>query len=163
MPAAGVAICPWVDLGCSGASFRNNADFDFVGDIQCRLAAASYLADSSATRPEVSPLYADLTGLPPLLVQAGELEVLVDQMREFVPRAQAAGVAVTFSVYEHMVHVWHLMSAVAPEAGKAIFEIGAFIRLRAGAQLTPHQSETASGADTSAPGSRSLRPATPAH
>lgn len=158
LPAAGVAICPWVDLACSGQSFRANADFDFVGDVHCRLAAASYLAGSSPTRPEISPLYADLTGLPPLLVQAGELEVLVDQIRAFVAQAQASGLDVTFSLYEDMVHVWHLMSA-APASREAIAEVGAFVRAHAGTHLTAPQNETSSGADTSARGPGSPLPA----
>jgi acetyl esterase/lipase len=159
LPAAGVAICPWVDLACSGASFQTNADFDFVGDVHCRLAASSYLAGSSATRAENSPLYADLTGLPPLLVQAGELEVLVDQLREFVPRAQACGVDVSFNVYQDMVHVWHLMNAARPQSGEAIAEVGAFVRRHAGTRVTPLQNETSSGADTSGPARGSLLPA----
>lgn len=138
LPAAGVVLSPWVDLENSGASFQTNADFDFVGEVHCRLAASSYLAGSSSRRPESSPLYASLTGLPPLLVHAGELEVLVDQVREFVRKAQASGIDVRFSVYKEMVHVWHLMSAVAPQAGEALAEVGAFIRRHAGEKPLPH-------------------------
>ena len=83
LPAAGVAISPWVDLGCSGRSFETNAAFDFVGAVHCRLAATDYLAGMDPRHPEISPLYADLAGLPPLLVHAGAAEVLVDQVREF--------------------------------------------------------------------------------
>jgi epsilon-lactone hydrolase len=128
LPAAGVALCPWVDLGCSGASFQSNAGYDFVGEEHCRLAAAGYLAGTDARRPDISPLYADLAGLPPLLVQAGEAETLVDQVREFVERARASGVEVQASVYPDMVHVWHMLRAVTPDAQRAIDEIGAFVR-----------------------------------
>ena len=138
LPAAGVAICPWVDLGGSGASFQSNADFDFVGDVHCRLAATSYAADISTTSTEISPCYADLTGLPPLLVQAGALEVLLDQIREFVGKARAAGVDVTCSVYEDMVHVWHMMAAAAPQSLEAIAEVGAFISRHARERPLPH-------------------------
>jgi hypothetical protein len=92
LPAAGVAISPWVDLSCSGASFESNAGFDFVGKVQCQLAAKGYLAGLDAKSPEVSPLYAGLKGLPPLLVHAGDAEVLIDQIRAFVARARSAGV-----------------------------------------------------------------------
>jgi monoterpene epsilon-lactone hydrolase len=132
LPAAGVAICPWVDLECSGASFTANADFDFVGEVHCRLAAASYLGGADARRPDISPLYAQLSGLPPLLVQAGELEALLDQVLELSRQAKEAGVAVQMSVYPDMVHVWHLMREQTPRGQQAIDEIAAFVRARAG-------------------------------
>jgi epsilon-lactone hydrolase len=126
MPAAGVAISPWVDLSCSGASFQTNARYDFVGERHCRLAAASYLGAVDSRSPTVSPLFADLGGLPPLLVQAGGAEVLVDQIRAFAARATDAGVDVRLSIYEDMVHVWHLMRHVTPAGQRAIDEAGAF-------------------------------------
>jgi acetyl esterase/lipase len=128
MPAAGIVISPWVDLSCSGDSFRTNARFDFVGETHCRLAAVSYLADVDARRPDISPLYADLRGLPPLLIQAGGAEVLVDQIRAFAAHAREAGVDATLSIYDDMVHVWHLMRDVTPEGQRAIDEAGAFAR-----------------------------------
>jgi monoterpene epsilon-lactone hydrolase len=128
LPAAGVAIAPWVDLACSGASFDTHARFDFVGKEHCLLAAAHYLAGQDPRRPDISPLFADLAGLPPLLVHAGELEVLVDQIHAFTQRAAAQGVDVRLSVYPDMVHVWHLMRVATPEAQRAIDEIGTFVR-----------------------------------
>ena len=128
MPAAAVAISPWVDLTCSGASFADNAPFDFVGAKHGRQAAASYLGSVDARRPDISPLFADLRGLPPLLVQAGGAEVLVDQIRAFAARAAEAGVDVRLSVYDDMVHVWHLMRGATPEGQRAIDEIGDFGR-----------------------------------
>jgi acetyl esterase/lipase len=128
LPAAGIAISPWVDLSCSGASFQGNARCDFVGERHCRLAAVSYLGGVDPRRPDVSPLFADLHGLPPLLVQAGGAEVLVDQIRAFAGRAREAGVACTLSVYDDMVHVWHLLRSATPHAQRAIDEAGAFVR-----------------------------------
>lgn len=128
LPSAAVAISPWVDLGCSGESFEENARHDFVGKEHCRLAADHYLAGKDAASPEVSPLFASLSGLPPLLVQAGSLETLVDQIRAFTTRARDAGVTLTFSEYPDMVHVWHLLRHATPEGTKAIDEAGAFIR-----------------------------------
>ena len=128
LPAAGVVICPWVDLDCSGSSFQTNAPFDFVAEEHCRLAAVTYLAGADPRSPRVSPLFADLSGLPPLLVHAGGAEVLVDQIRDFTARATAAGVQVTSSVYDDMVHVWHLHRGFTPEAQRAIDDIGAFVR-----------------------------------
>ena len=133
LPAAGIAISPWVDLGCSGDSFRTNEPFDFVGETHCRLAAASYVADADPRRPDISPLFADLRDLPPLLIQAGAAEVLVDQIRAFAARAREAGVTVTLSVYDDMVHVWHMLRDVTPAGQRAIDEAGAFTR----AHVTP--------------------------
>lgn len=128
LPAAAVAICPWVDLACSGDSFETNSPFDFVALGQCRLAAASYLAGADPRRPDRSPLYADLSGLPPLLVQAGEAEVLFDQVCAFAARARDAGVLTRLSRYSDMVHVWHLMRGATADAQRAIDEIGDFVR-----------------------------------
>lgn len=128
LPGAGVAISPWVDLGCSGESFERNARYDFVGKGHCLLAARHYLAGKDAASPEASPLFAQLSGLPPLLVQAGSLETLVDQIRAFATRAKDAGNELTFSEYPDMVHVWHLLRAMTPEGGRAIDDAGTFIR-----------------------------------
>ena len=128
LPGAAVAISPWVDLSCSGASFEDNARYDYVGKDHCQMAAHHYLAGKDARSPEISPLFASLERLPPLLVQAGALETLVDQIRAFAKRAQATGTTFTFSEYPDMVHVWHLFRAVTPEGGRAIDEAGAFIR-----------------------------------
>lgn len=128
LPGAAVAISPWVDLGCSGESFEENARYDFVGKEHCLMAAENHLSGKDPATAEVSPLYASLTGLPPLLVQAGTLETLVDQIRAFEKRARADGAALTYAEYPDMVHVWHLLRAVTPDGKKAIDEAGAFIR-----------------------------------
>lgn len=128
LPAAGVAISPWVDLACSGDSFDINDSFDYVGKVQCLLAAKEYLAGIEPRRPDISPLFADLSGLPPLLLHAGSAEVLVDQILEFATRAGRAGVLVNLDVYPDMVHVWHLLRDVTPEAQRAIDQIGLFVR-----------------------------------
>jgi len=128
LPSAAVAISPWVDLGCSGVSFEENARYDFASKEHLLLLARDYLAGKDAGSPEVSPLFASLSGLPPLLVQAGSLETLIDQIRVFVTRAREAGIALTFSEYPDMVHVWHLLRGMTPAAARAIAEAGSFIR-----------------------------------
>lgn len=132
LPTAAVPISPWVDLACSGESFATNAELDFVGIEHCRLAAQSFLGDKDPSSPELSPLFADLSGLPPLLVHAGGRETLVDQIRAFVERAREASLDVTYAEYPEMVHVWHLHRGVTPEAQQAIDEIGRFVVERAG-------------------------------
>jgi monoterpene epsilon-lactone hydrolase len=129
-PAAAVAISPWVDLGCSGESFETNAAYDFVGKDHCLLAARSYLGGSDPSSPECSPLFADLGGLPPLLVHAGGRETLVDQIRAFVERARSASLDVSYAEYPEMVHVWHLHRKLTPEGQRAIDEIGQFVETR---------------------------------
>jgi monoterpene epsilon-lactone hydrolase len=128
LPGAAVAISPWVDLGCSGDSFQANAGYDFVGKEHCELAASHYLAGKDASSPDASPHFAKLEGLPPVLVQAGALETLVDQIRAFVKRATQARAPITYAEYPEMVHVWHLLRKFTPAGGKAIDEAGAFIR-----------------------------------
>ena len=115
MPAAGVAISPWVDLSCSGASFQTNARYDFVGERHCRLAAVSYLGAVDPRSPTVSPLFGDLRAAA-LLVQAGGAEVLVDQIRAFAARALEAGVDVRRR------STTHLMRDVTPAGQRAIDE-----------------------------------------
>jgi monoterpene epsilon-lactone hydrolase len=132
LPAAGVCISPWVDLTCSDESFASNSQYDPVTREACLVAASAYLNGSSSRTPEVSPLFADLKGLPPLLIHAGGLEVLRDQACEFAKRAKSAGNEVEIQVYEDMVHVWHLYSGFTPEADKAIGEIGDFIKSKTG-------------------------------
>jgi epsilon-lactone hydrolase len=127
LPAAGVAISPWVDLACSGASFQTNAAFDFVGEEHCRLAAASYLAGTDPRRPDISPLFAQLAGLPPVLVQVGAAETLHDQVQAFAERAKSEGADVRLTVYPDMVHVWHMLRSVTSDAQRALDEIGTFI------------------------------------
>jgi monoterpene epsilon-lactone hydrolase len=127
LPAGAVLICPWVDLSLTGESFRRNAHLDYVSAEACALAAHHYVGDRDTRDPEASPLYADLRGLPPLLVQAGGAEVLLDQVREFAERARAAGVETRLSVYDHMIHDWHLF-AFLPETKRANEEIGEFAR-----------------------------------
>lgn len=142
LPGAAVAISPWVDLSCSGASFEENERYDFVGKEHCRLAARHYLGGQDAESPEVSPLFASLSGLPPLLVQAGSLETLIDQIRAFATRAREASSAVTLSEYPDMVHVWHLLRNVTAEGTRAIEEAGTFIRQHTGAPRSPGDSST---------------------
>jgi acetyl esterase/lipase len=131
-PAGAALICPWVDLGDSGASFQTNARFDYISDGVGKLAAGHYLNGADPSDPEVSPLYADLAGLPPLLVQAGEAETLLDQVADFAARARTAGVDTQLSVYDDMIHDWHLFSFLVPEARRAIEEIAEFARKTTG-------------------------------
>ena len=91
------------------------------------LMADAYLGDVDRRTPTASPLFADLTGLPPLLVQVGSGELLVDDAKRFAERATTAGVDVTLEVWDDVFHVWHAFADLLPEARDAIARIGAYV------------------------------------
>jgi epsilon-lactone hydrolase len=129
LPAAGVCISPWVDLEATGASFVTNAvsDPSVAKDRILRIASV-YLAGKPPQAPLASPMHADLRGLPPLLVQVGSIETLLDDAKAFTQRATAAGVQVELEVWEDMPHVWHHFAPLLPEAQQAMARIGEFVR-----------------------------------
>lgn len=129
LPAAGVCLSPWFDLSMSGDSMQSKAAVDpMVQRENLQRMASAYLAGAEARTPLASPLFADLRGLPPLLVQVGTAETLLDDSTRFAERARAAGVAVDIEVWDDMIHVWHAFSFALPEARQAIERIGAFLR-----------------------------------
>ncbi len=131
LPAAGVCISPWVDLTCSGASYASRAARDpIVTQAGVAEMARAYLGATDARAPLASPAFADLAGLPPLLVQVGSEEVLLDDAVTLTERAKAAGVAATLEVWPDMVHVWHWFFPMLDEGRKAIGVIGDFARAR---------------------------------
>jgi len=127
LPVAGVCISPWVDLECKDKSFDTNSTYDAVSREACLIAAKGYLNGLSPKLPLASPLFADIRGLPPLLIQVGELEVLYDQIIEFAERAKVAEIETKLSVYKDMIHVWHMYIGFTPQSEIAINEIAKFI------------------------------------
>ena len=128
LPAAGVCISPWTDLANGGDSYRTHADRDplvFQEDID-RWGAA-YLAGADPRTPLASPLHADLSGLPPLLVQVGSEEVLLDDSRKLAARCEAAGVEAELEVWDEMIHVWHWFGEYLDEADSAVQRIAEFV------------------------------------
>ena len=93
-----------------------------------RRVVPAIVGDVDPRNPRISPLYADLHGLPPLLIQAGTAEMLYDDAARLATRASAAGVQVEFEAWENMVHVWQFMYAFEPDAQQAITHIGRFAR-----------------------------------
>lgn len=130
LPAAVAVICPWVDLTNSGKTFESHAATDTLSRPMLEVWSARYRAGEDARNPLVSPLHADLSGLPPLLVQAGGAEVLLDQIAAFAERAHAAGVDVTCDIQPQMIHVVHLLARFLPEGRQAISDVAAFLRRR---------------------------------
>jgi acetyl esterase/lipase len=127
LPAAAVCLSPWFDLALSGRSMETNYHSDYLNSAILRASAAMYLDGHSVRDPLASPLYADLYGLPPLLIQAGTAEMLLDDSRRFAARARAAGVNVTLEQWPGMVHVWHFTYLVEPRARQAVDAIGQFV------------------------------------
>jgi len=129
LPAAGVAISPWVDLTCSARSYATNAGVDpIVRPAMVAEMARAYLGGADPRTPLASPLFADLSGLPPLLIHVGRDEVLLDDATGLAERAKAAGVAARLEIVPRMVHVWHWFLPMLDEAQTAVDEIGAFVR-----------------------------------
>ena len=90
--------------------------------------AAAYLAGKDPRTPLAAPLYADLSGLPPLLIQVGTAETLLDDSSRLAERAKKAGVNVTYEPWENMVHVWHLFAPILDEGKQATERIGEFVQ-----------------------------------
>jgi acetyl esterase/lipase len=129
LPAAGVCLSPWVDLEGLGESMTTKAAADPMVQRDGLLTmAAAYLAGQSSRTPLAAPLYADLSGLPPLLIQVGTAETLLDDATRLAERARKAGVAVTLEPWEDLIHVWQAFAPLLPEGQRAIDRIGEFIR-----------------------------------
>lgn len=133
LPAAAVAISPWVDMEALGESITTKAEVDpMVQRDSILMAAKAYLGDLDPRTPLASPIYADLTGLPPLLIQVGTSEILLDDATRLAERARADGVDVVLEPWEDMVHVWHSFAEMLPEGQQAIDRIGDFVREHTG-------------------------------
>ncbi len=129
MPACAVVISPWADLSQGGESHRARKARDpIVGKEGLDEMAAAYLGTANPKEPLASPLYADLQGLPPLLIQVGSEEALHSDAVEVWKKAEAAGVDVSFESWGKMVHVWHVFHVVLGEGRDATHRIGSFLK-----------------------------------
>jgi monoterpene epsilon-lactone hydrolase len=134
LPAAAVCMSPLTDLAMEGASMRTCAALDpFIRPEDIAAYSHRYLGpDGDPKAPLASPLYADLRGLPPILMLVGTWEVLLDDSTRLAERARDAGVEVELQLGEEMVHVWPSFAPLFPEAAQAIQLIGDYIRKRTG-------------------------------
>lgn len=129
LPAAGVCLSPWTDMENTGASMTTKAKADPVVQREMvGVIAKLYLGGKDPRSPLASPLYADLHGLPPLLIQVGESETLLDDSTRLAEKAKVAGVPAKLEVWPEMIHVWQIFGSFLPEARQAIDGIGAFVR-----------------------------------
>ena len=128
MPAAAVAISPWTDLEGTGDSVKTKAAKDpMVQGSDLVPMAKMYIGTHDPKNPLLSPLHADYRGFPPLLIQVGEAEILLDDSTRVAERAKAAGVKVELEIWDDMVHVWHVFAKLLPEGQQAIDKIGTFV------------------------------------
>lgn len=128
LPAALACIAPWADLTCSGQSMRTRARLErMMSPAGLAIDARRYANGENLRNPLISPLFADLRGLPPLLIQVGDDEILLDDSTRLATVAEAAGVSVTLQVWPRLWHVWHLYAGLMPEADAALRAIAAFI------------------------------------
>ncbi len=131
LPGCAWLVSPWVDLQMTGASLAEKANVDpLISKPYLEELASAYLAGADPANPLVSPLNADLAGLPPLLVQVGSAETLLDDAVRIAQRAGAADVRINLEIWPHMIHAWHLWAAQLEEGRRAIASAGAFIRAR---------------------------------
>jgi acetyl esterase/lipase len=131
MPAAALCISPWADLELTAPSVTAKADVDPMINVSTLKEEADwYLAGADARTPLASPIYADLTGLPPLLIHAGGREVLLDDATRLADRARECGVDVTLDVWNEMIHVWHVFATLCPEADDGVRAAAEFLRGR---------------------------------
>lgn len=133
LPAAAILLSPWADLKHTGESFRTVGWRDPMlnRSVLSRMAAL-YLGGKDPENPLASPVYADLKGLPPLLIHVGECELLLDDARRLARRAEEDGVTVELYVCEGMFHVWHYFTPLVPESREAVERIGRFYQDRVG-------------------------------
>lgn len=127
LPACAACIAPWVDLLEEFTPTNTDSCAMFL-PADGRSFAKVYLNGASAHAPLASPLFGDLHGLPPLLIQVADTEMLFDDAFRLNEKAQAAGVQSKLHIYKGLPHVWHMFVGLVPEAGQALTEIADFIR-----------------------------------
>ena len=128
LPVCAVSMCPYVDLTGTARSLEEHAPQDIMDPTVLRSFADLYLQGADPRLPLASPVFADLSGLPPLLIQAGSIEVLLDDARTLAERAHTCKVEVVYEEWEGMFHGWQTMASVLPEGVEAIAHVGDFIR-----------------------------------
>ncbi|TYC65091.1 alpha/beta hydrolase [Stappia sp. BW2] len=128
LPAAGVAISPWANLEHTGASMTTRDGIDpTVSLAGLDLMAAAFLQGASKAHPAASPVFADVAGLPPILVQIGESEVMLSDAIRLAAHLGEGQVRVSLEIWPEMFHVWHMFASVLPEGAQALQSARAFL------------------------------------
>lgn len=126
LPAAAALVSGWFDLSSRSASMQFTSPDDFVTPIGLKVMAKRYAPVSEHDNPLVSPVHADLSGLPPLLIQAGAAETLLADSLRVAESARESGVDVSLEVWPDMIHAWHVFAPILEEGRRAITRIGEF-------------------------------------
>jgi epsilon-lactone hydrolase len=132
LPVAAVALSPWTDLKLTGDSYRTKANVCISPPGMSQVCSKYYVGDHDPTEPWISPLYGDLHGLPPLYINVGEYETMLDDSTRFAAKAKEAGVDTTLVVGPKMIHVYPLMAPMFPEATEALENVCIFIKKHLG-------------------------------
>ena len=131
LPNCAILLSPWVDLSCSGDSIAANAKADpMLSPVAVQKFANLYLDDLDRKAPLASPLFADLTGLPPMLVHVGDTEILQSDAERLVNKINDAGGEAVLEVWPKMAHVFQVLASRIPEGKVAIEKLGEFIKQR---------------------------------
>jgi len=129
LPAAAVAISPWIDLTNSGASHQFNEQFDpMIGPAVLDMFAAAYINGDDLRNPLASPIFSELAGLPPIYLLVGSTEVLLDDARTLFMKLSRAGVDTTIEVAPNMPHIWPIFAYQIPEGRTAIARMSNFFK-----------------------------------
>ena len=128
LPALTIGLCPWMDLSNSGDSMTANEDFDWIEKRMPIRWAEWFCQGTNAANPQVSPIHADLKGLPPMYLQAGSAEILIDMIRAFADRAAGQGANVRLDVWLNMPHDFQAFGSMVPESKESLQRIAEVIR-----------------------------------
>lgn len=139
MPAGVIVMSPWTDLTCSGETLETNFDEDpqFGGTKENMLYNSTYIGDSDPTDPYMSPVFGEYHGFPPVLMQAGSVEVLLSDTLRVADKLRKENVKLRVSVYDGMFHVFQMAFRLIPESQEAWEEVGVFLRIIYGLRRRP--------------------------
>ncbi len=132
MPAGAVLLSPWVDLTATGGSLIHNEKYDWITLRGIEVWGEAYLAGADPSNPDISPIYANLRELPPLFVEAGECELFIDQVREFVGKLRDQRVAHEYHEWDCMVHDGYFLAPFLKQSRDRFEGIGRFVKQRVG-------------------------------
>ena len=132
LPTAGIALSAYADLTLTGESLRSEAAYDPIMSPRCLPQFVNlYIGDLDVRNPYISPVFGDYTGIPPLLLQVGEHEIIRDDSVRTAGKARADSVDVTLEIWQGMFHVFQSHEPLLPEGREAIEHIAAFMHRKA--------------------------------
>ena len=128
LPALAVCLAPWTDMDSTYTSMKENELYDWIEQRMAVRWAEWFCRGTDLKNPLVSPIYADLSGLPPIYIQAGDAEILIDMIQVFVRKAQEQGARISLEVWKQMNHVFQAYGPLTPQSREALQRIGEVIQ-----------------------------------